>query len=211
MTMATPAHPSVSSPPAFRFESISSLDGMHQFLTAHFPLGSPRTKLRETFVSEANATLIQHPTQVEVEKYIYDIDLCGYYIWRWNISADYSSSGDLLQAYVNGEPVFAAGKQKRDSDSLAKSGKAVIYRMKRPRPQAVKGEQELSYLLLDADGDLKTIDDQVLTGAGPTSPNPSQLGQVHAYTNVEPWRSIFDSDNAQTIVAFSGDCATLVR
>jgi hypothetical protein len=211
MTMATPAYPSVSSSPAFHFESISSLDEMRKFLTAHFPLGSPRTKLRGTFVSEANATLIQHPTQVGVEKYIYDIDLCGYYIWRWNISADYGSSGDLLQAYVNGEPVFAAGRQKKDSDILAKSGKAAIFRMKRPRPQAVKGEKELSYLLLDADGDLKTIDDQVLTGSGPSSPNPSQLGQVHAYTNVEPWRSIFDSDDAKTIVAFAADCAERAR
>ncbi len=184
---------------------------MRAFLTAHFPLGSSRAKLREKFVSEANATLIHHPTQVGVEKYIYDIDLCDYYIWRWNISADYTPSGDLLQAYVNGEPVFAGGKQKKDSNSLAKSGKAAIFKTKRSRPQAVKGEQELTYLLLDADGDLKTLDDQVLIGSGPSSPNPADMGQVHVYTNVEPWRSIFDSDDAQAIVPFTGDCPATAR
>jgi hypothetical protein len=207
MILATPTYPAASSRAAFQFASISSLDGMREFVAARFPPGSPRDRLRETFISEANATLIQHPTRVGVEKYIYDIDLCGYYIWRWNISADYDPTGALLQAYVNGEPVFAAGPQKKDSNVLAKSGKAAIFRMKRPRPQAVKGEKELSYLLLDADGDLRTIDDQVLTGSGPSSPNPSQLGRAHAYTNVEPWRSIFDSDAAATIVAFSATCA----
>lgn len=83
-----------------------------------------------------------------------------------------------------------------------------IYRMKRFRPQAVKGEKALTYLLLDAGGDLKTIDDQVITGTGPSSPDPSQLGLVHAYTNVERWRPIFDSDDTQIIAALWADCAT---
>jgi hypothetical protein len=54
----------------------------------------------------------------------------------------------------------------------------------------VKGKKELAYLLLDADGNLKAIDDQVLTGNGPSNSNPSQLGLTHAYTNLEPWRGL---------------------
>ncbi len=35
---------------------------------------------------------------------------------------------------------------------------------------------------------------------------PVNMGTLHMYSNVEPWRSIFDKDNAERIVAYSGDC-----
>jgi hypothetical protein len=193
-------------PTTFQFESIASIDDMRKAIETDFPLGSPRSSIRKHFVAEGSATQITHPTQAGVEKYIYDINLCSYYIWRWNISADYDTNGHLQQAYVNGEPVFASGNQKKDSQALAKSGKASILKVIRPRPEATKGEKELVYFLLDADGDPKTIDDQVLNGAGPTRADPLNMGTMHIYTNVEPWRSIFDLDNSTRIVAFQGDC-----
>jgi hypothetical protein len=191
----------------FRFESLISLDDMSGLLAAKFPLGSPPTALRKAFVEDGGATLIVHPSQTGVEKYLYDINLCNLYIWRWNISADFGVDGHLLQSYVNGEPVFAAGPQKKNADLLAKSGKASILKMKRPRPEATRGETELTFLLLDADSDLKTIDDQVLTGTGPSRADPANMGLVHSYVNVEPWRSIFDFDQAAHIVPYSSDCS----
>jgi hypothetical protein len=95
----------------------------------------------------------------------------------------------------------------RFADLLARSGKASIYKKTRPRPEASEGETQLAYLLLDGDSDLSTTDDQVLTGAGPSRADPHDLGPVHHYVNIEPWRSIFDSDRAEHIVPYDGSCA----
>jgi hypothetical protein len=128
-----------AAPKTFQFESIASIDDMRKAIEADFPPKSPQSSLRNQFIAEGSATLKIHPTQAGVEKYIYDINLCSYYVWRWNISADYDTSGHLLQAYVNGEPVFASGKQKKDGQAFAKSGKASILQVTRPRPEATKG------------------------------------------------------------------------
>jgi hypothetical protein len=200
----TAAEPGTDSAQRFRFESVIALDDMKQFIEAHLPLGSTRATLRKTFVGDGSATLRTHPTQAGTEKYIYDINLCDRYIWRWNISADYDARERLLQAYVNGEPVFASGPQKKDADALARSGKARIFKSRRLRPQATLGEKELVFLLLDADGDPRTLDDQVLTGAGPSRADAAAMGMLHNYVNVEPWRSIFDVDEADHIFPYSG-------
>jgi hypothetical protein len=195
---------------SFRFESYVTLEDMKAFLQMRFPLGSPQNELRKLFVEDGMATLVLHPTQVGVEKYIYDINLCRYYVWRWNISADYDAGHHLLQSYVNGEPIFTTGKQKKDGTSLGKSATASIYKMKRARPQADMGEKELAFTLIDADSNLNTIDDQVLIGGGPTSRSIATPGHLHMYSNVEPWRSIFDYDPAKYIAEYPGDCATEV-
>ena len=181
---------------------------MQRFVRSNFPLGADRASLRKAFVEQGKATLKTHPTQIGVEKYLYDINLCSYYVWRWNISADYDSSGKLLQAYVNGEPVHAAGTPKKDSKiaTIAQPGKtAGIFRTERLRPEASKGEKQLGAIVADADSNLRTIDDQILMGAGPTRADPANLGTMKAY-EVEPWRSIFDIDDADRIVPYAGDC-----
>jgi hypothetical protein len=192
-------------PSAFHFEAVGSLDDMRHLIEARFPAGSPRDAVRRAFVEQGGATLKRHPTQANVEKYIYDINLCSYYVWRWNISADFDADSHLLQAYVNGEPVFATGPQKKDIKDF-KTGHHSIYKMTRLRPEASKGERQLAYILIDADSDLTTIDDQLAVGAGPTRADPAHMGALHAYGKVDPWRSIFDKDDAARIVAYSGDC-----
>jgi hypothetical protein len=194
-------------PKPFHYESYIDLDDMRHFLEVQFPLGSSRAALRKTFVDDGKGTLIDHPTQVGVEKYIYDVNLCRYYIWRWNISADYDAEGRLLQAYVNGEPVFSSGTPKKDGRVFGNSRHASIYKVKRPRPEADLGEKELAFIVIDADSDLKTIDDQVLTGGGPTRASIATPGRLHVYSDVEPWRSIFDFDPADPIAPYPGDCA----
>jgi hypothetical protein len=191
----------------FRFKSFETYEDMHKFIEQTFPVGSPRESLRRTFVTEGKATLKLHPTQQAVEKYIYDINLCSYYIWRWNVSADFDTKGSLVQAYLNGNPVLKDGRPKRDFKLKATPGKKqTIYKMQRPRPEATKGEKSLGFLLYDLDSDPKTIDDQELIGAGPSRANPINMGRMIAY-NVEPWRSIFDFDPADPIVPYAGDCA----
>jgi hypothetical protein len=150
-------------PSAFHFEAIESLDDMHHLIESEFPAGSPRDALRRTFVDQGGATLRHHPTQPNVEKYLYDINLCSYYVWRWNISADFDAGGRLLQAYVNGEPVFATGPQKKDVKDF-KTGHQSIYKVTRSRPEASKGESQLAYMLFDADCNMSTIDDQLAIG-----------------------------------------------
>ena len=78
--------------------------------------------------------------------------------------------------------------------------------MTRARPEADLGEKELAYSVVDGDGNLKTIDDQVLFGGGPTRASIGSPGRVYVYSNVEPWRSIFDSDAANSIAPYPGDC-----
>jgi len=200
---AAKAEPSKS----FRYESFVDFDEMKHFLEKEFPPGSRREALRHTFVADGKGTLITHPSQAGVEKYIYDINLCRYYVWRWNISADYDADGRLLQSYVNGEPIFPTGPQKKDGRVLGASGHASILKVKRPRPEADLGERELTFLVIDADSNLKTIDDQVLTGGGPTKTSIAMPGKLHMYSDVEPWRSIFDFDSADHIAPYPGDCA----
>ncbi len=122
---------------SFSFEAIRSLDEMTAFIRDHLRLGSSRSDVRRAFVTQGHATLKVHRSEPGVEKYIYDVDLCHYYIWRWNISADFDPDGRMLQAYVNGNPVFADGKPKRVVSKVAEEGKkASIYRVQRPRPEA---------------------------------------------------------------------------
>lgn len=196
-----------ATPDPFRFESMKSTGDMRTAIEANFPLGSPRTSLRKHFVEEGSATQKIHPSKAGVEKYIYDMNLCSYYIWRWNISADFDSSERLLQAYVNGEPVFSSGPQKTSKEALAKGGKASIIRGMKPRPEATKGEKALAYIMLDTDSDTSTMHDQLLMGGGPTRADPFNMGKLHVYSSVEPWRSIFDADAADRIVDYQGDCS----
>ena len=191
----------------FRFESFETLEDMQRFIEQRIPLGSSRDSVRRTFVEEGKATLKLHPTQEAVEKYIYDINLCDYYIWRWNISADFDDGGHLVQAYLNGNPVLKDGRPKRDFRQKATPGKKqTIYKVQRPRPEATKGEKSLGFLLYDLDSDQTTIDDQSLMGAGPSRANPINMGRMIVY-EVEPWRSIFDFDSADRIVPYAGSCA----
>lgn len=195
--------------PDFTFESMDGLGEMHAFIQANLPVGTERQSLRNAFVESGGATLKQHPTKVGVEKYIYDINLCGYYVWRWNISADYDAAGKAKQVYVNGEPALADGETEVfDPQATKRPGtKESIVKAARARPEATKGESSLAYLLYDLDSDPATIDDQQLIGAGPTRADPLNMGKLHAYRGVDPWRSIFDSDEARAIAPYSGDCA----
>jgi hypothetical protein len=203
---------SAASGSAFQFESIKTLNDMATFVRERFPLGSSRNDLRRTFVTEGHATLKANQNEADVEKYIYDIDLCSYYIWRWNVSSDYDRDGRLLQAYVNGNIVFPDGKPKKMIPKVAEEGrKASILRVERPRLEAYKGEKSLGFILFDRDSDTKTTNDQAAIGAGPSRADPFDFGKMITYTDVDPWRSIFDSDSADRIVPFQGDCAEVDR
>lgn len=196
----------------FTFESVVTLDDMSSLVQAKFPLGTSRANLRRVFVEEGHATLKVRAGAPGVEKYIYDIDLCHYYIWRWNISADYDARGQLRQAYVNGNIVFPNGNPKKVIPKVAEGGKkASIYRVQRPRPEAYRGESSLGFLLFDRDSDPKTTDDQALIGAGPSRADPTNMGKLVTYADVDPWRSIFDFDAADRIAPYQGDCNRVDR
>ncbi|WP_156435497.1 hypothetical protein [Bradyrhizobium lablabi] len=184
---------------------------MGKFIQMELPLGTDRDTMRRTFVDAGRATLKIHPTQEGVEKYIYDINLCEYYIWRWNISADYDVTGRLLQAYVNAFPVFPAGKPPRDPRKGSSPDRsAAIFEVHRPRPEARKGESSLAFLMLTSDPSFKTIDDQLFYGGSPTRADPLNLGTL-TIAEGEPWRSIFDSDDAAFIARYPGDWTAVDR
>ena len=196
----------------FRFEDFVTIEEMADFLRSRLDSGSPREMLRSLFVHQGKATLVAHPTKPNVEKYLYDINLCRYYVWRWNISADYDQYGKLLQAYLNGEPIFPSRTHPKESPKVAENGgKAAIMAGQRPRPEADKGESSLAFLLYDGDADVDTTDDQLLVGAGPSRADPVNMGTMHIYKEVEPWRSIFDFDKAARIFDYDGDCEAADR
>jgi hypothetical protein len=192
---------------SFEFQNISELKEMENFIKKEFQLGDNKEKLRNIFIVQGNATLKIHPNDKNIEKYIYDINLCQMYIWRWNISADYNTQGLLSQIYLNGNPVFSDGMPKRVISKQAEEGqKASIYKSQRPRPEASKGEKSLGFLLFDRDSNIETIDDQMLIGSGPSRSDPINMGNMIMYSDVDPWRSIFDFDEADTIYAYQGGC-----
>lgn len=191
----------------FTFESVPSIEEMSSLMQSSLSLGTPRAHVRRIFVEEGRATLKAKTDEPGVEKYIYDIDLCHYYIWRWNISADYDTRNQLRQIYINGNPVFAGGNPKKAVSKVAEGGKkASILKLQRPRPEAYKGEKSLGFLLFDRDSSLATKDDQVIAGTGPSRADPLNMGRAIAYTDIDPWRSIFDSDAADRIAPYEGDC-----
>jgi hypothetical protein len=187
----------------FRFEAETSLDDMTLLVRGQFSGASTRDQVRAVFVGEGGATLIAHPRRANVEKYLYDINLCSYYVWRWNISADYAHNGTLKQIYVNGAPVLQ-GARRADLPM-----KGPFYALARARPQAFKGESTLTAIVADRDRDPKTTEDMmIMTGLGPTRADPLDMGR--AINNPgEVWRSIFDLDDARTIATYAGDCAAV--
>ncbi len=187
--------------PAFRFESVLAYNDMRNWIGSQFKLGSDRDDLRKVFVEEGKATQVIRPGRDTTEKYIYDINLCGFYIFRWNISADYDDNGKLLQAYVNGLPVFMAGKAKLEPAGLG--AKTVYDSASRERPQVKKGKKRITFSRLDVDGDFETLDDQFATGHGPSRADPFFLDANVMYQNVEVWRSIYDADDTGTIADYT--------
>ena len=83
MTMGAAAEPT------FAFGSVSTLEDMSSLIQSKFPLGTSKSALRQTFVDEGHASLRIKPDAPNIKKYIFDIESCYYYVWRWNISADY--------------------------------------------------------------------------------------------------------------------------
>jgi hypothetical protein len=193
----------------FAFETVDSLDAMAKLIHQRFVLGTPRDDLRNVFVAQGQAKLTPNPTDPRTEKYLYDIDLCGYYVWRWNISADYDADLRLRQAWVNGEPVFGDGPQKALPPSDATGRRQAVVKGMRERPEAVKGDTSMSYLVLDPDVGSTASHAVFLTGTGPSRPDPVDFGATHVYTNVDPWRSIFDNDPADPLVAYQRNCRTV--
>lgn len=189
------------------FQSVATLQDMRQLVMTQFPLGTPRDTLRSALVDQGKASLRQHPSRPGTEKYLYDINLCRQYVWRWNISADYDAQGRLTQAYINGFAVFPDGVSVPPvvPDAAHKATQKIL-EMQRARPEADRGEKSLAYMLLDLDGDLKTIEDQALLGAGPSRADPQNFGKAVNYDNVDPWRSIFDPDPADFIADYAGKC-----
>ena len=212
LLLATYASASSGAEPSFKFESVTTRDEMVALVRSMVPLGTSRTAVRAIFVKNGQATLIVKPDDPKIEKYIYDLDLCQYYIWRWNISADYDDGDRLRQIYVNGNIVHPDGNPLKVVLKVAEPGKkASIYKAKRPRPEAHKGETSLSFVMFDRDSDFTTTNDQVIVGAGPSRADPMNMGTIIAYSDVDPWRSIFDSDPAERIVPYRGDCMEVDR
>jgi hypothetical protein len=190
----------------FSFSGYISLGDMQAFARKQAPLGSARDAVRQIFVSEGGAKRYAHPDQKGVEKYVYDVNLCRIYVWRWNLSANYNAAGKLTQLYVNGEPVHRRGDPLIDPMSRAKSGvKQAILKGTLPRPQASRGERSLAFLMLDLDTGSSSTSDEFITGAGPTRADPANLGMMHAYGNVEYWRSIFAKEGPK-VIEYSGKC-----
>lgn len=187
----------------FHFEAEVTYDDMKAVVARAVSTNSARDQVRAIFVDQGGATLVAHPRQPNVEKYIYDIDLCSYYVWRWNISADYARDGKLAQIYINGAPQLGGAQE----PSLPKKGP--FYIITRPRPQAFKGEAELKAVVADRDGNLETSDDmEILTGVGPTRADPLDMGRAVNEPGVV-WRSIFDFDDAKLVAPYPGDCAAV--
>jgi hypothetical protein len=190
----------------FSFADIVSLDDMHSFARRDVPLGTTRDAVRAIFVRQGGAERFAHPELPGVEKYVYDINLCRLYVWRWNISANFDAAGALTQIYVNGETVHSLGDPPIDTEERAREAedRTSISLVTMPRPEADQGENVLSFILIDLDTESSRETDEFIMGAGPSRADPNNLGFLHAYS-VEAWRSIF-AEETPRIVDYRGVC-----
>jgi hypothetical protein len=191
----------------FSFHDIRSLSEMRSYLTANFPLGTAQSKASTVFEG-AGGQHYSHPEQKGVEKWVYDINLCRLYVWRWNISANFDASGRLTQIFVNGDPVHGAGDPDpaRDPSRTApRGGKQAFYKVTMPRPEASLGESSLTFTVFDTDTSSNRQSDLFIFGGGPSNADPANMGSLHAYAT-EAWRSIFDEQKAKSVVNFAGRC-----
>lgn len=192
---------------AFKFEQFASLDDVRGYITAHLPLGSARENVRHIFVEEGGARVQSYPGNPTIEKYTYNINLCRTYVWRWNISANYNADGSLTQAFVNGEPVHAAGDPRRSSQAVQKpAGRGKIEKGWKHRPEADRGENALAYIRLNLEASSNDVGNKFIIGGGPTRADPANMGALHAYSDVEQWRSIFDDERGEPVHDYSGNC-----
>lgn len=188
------ALPASATAAPFRFEEHPTIDAMREFIIATLPLGTPREAVRKTFVENGKATIITHPARKLTEKYLYDIDICGAYLWRWNISADFDDDKKLTQAYVNGKPAHMSGKP----DPLAVGYNPNTLGNMQSKEVSRAGADKyprIAFQLLDSDGDLTTTGDQSVSGPGYRAAMPYTFVEPYYYKGVFPWRSIFDEDN----------------
>lgn len=176
----------------FRFEAYPGLEDMRAHLQTAAPVGAPRESIQAMLVGGGRATLHRHPDRPDVEKYVYTINLCRLYVWEWNISADYSPAGRLVEIYVNGEPVHSqANVVDPESVTAAPGAEQSIWRGIKRRPEADRGESEIVFAAYDRDGSTDTITDQLVIVGGPSRADPRSFGMLHAYS-AERWRSIVD-------------------
>ena len=191
---------------AFKFEQFPSLDEMRTFL-ASVEIGTPREQVRAIFVNDGGAGLYVHPSRPNVEKYVYVLNLCHLYVWRWNVSANFDDKDGISQIFLNGEAVFPDGDAPRHAKDAPKpNGKGTIAKMFRPRPEANLGEDRIAFLLYDIDPTNKAIDDEFIIGAGPSRADPTDFGKMHVYNDVERWRSIFDFETAPAVIEVKSGC-----
>jgi hypothetical protein len=192
----------------FRFENVPSLEAMHDVVKESLPRsGQKRAAVRRVFVEEGGATLQVNGRWKTVEKYTYNINLCRLYVWRWNISANFNRAGYLTQIFVNGERVYEDGDIQWTSKMAATTGGTRdIKAMRKPRPQADLGESSLAFLALGVDTRGFVTGDEFVTGAGPTRADPTNLGTIHVYTDIERWRTIFDEEEDEPIHDYAGQC-----
>jgi hypothetical protein len=191
----------------FRFESVVSLEAMHDFVKQNIPRPARRAAVRRIFVEEGRATLQVNSRWETVEKYTYNINLCRLYVWRWNISANFNKAGYLTQLFVNGERVYEDGGIQWTAEMAARTGGIRgMTVMSKPRPQADVGESSLRFLALGVDTRGFVTSDEFITGAGPTRADPMNLGTVHAYADLERWRSIFDEEAGEPVHDYAGKC-----
>lgn len=201
--IALQAASAATAPAPFQFETEVGYDDMKSVVARTLSTASTRDQVRAVFVDQGGATLIVHPRKANIEKYIYDINLCSYYVWRWNISADYGRDGKLAQIYINATP------QQGGAPEAALPKKGPFYTLTRPRPQAYKGERELKAIVADRDGNPETTDDmEILTGVVPMRADPLDMGSAVNQRGVV-WRSMFDLDDAKFVAPYSGDCTAV--
>ncbi len=197
----------------FRFENVTSLEAMRDFIMQNLPRGTRRSVVRRTFVDEGSATFQLHPSPKREryhEKYTYNINLCRLYVWRWNISANFNHGKRLNQIFVNGEALFPNSEPQWTSKTASKTGlPREIEATSKPRPQADLGVSSVSFVLLRVDPHTSFLPKEFAIGVGPARADPNGLRAIHIYPDVERWRSIFDAEKDEPVHDYTGQCPSL--
>ena len=192
----------------FTFEAHPDIADIQAYIQNNLPVGTSRSVVRSIFVDQGGATVIFRPGIKSSEKYLYDIDMCHYYLFHWNISMDYDSKDNLRQAYIQGEPVFLDQPNDGDSHHTDPAIKVNILELVRARPQAYKGDNYIYAQVIDWNpADAGDYDKDVFVG-GPTRASFPDAGHVHVYRS-KLWRLIVDESSAAKTVEYQADCKSI--
>ena len=95
----------------FDFQNYKDPLELAAYLRQTLPVGTSKESAERTLVTEGQATAYPMPFDPQTIVYLYDVNLCDKYVWRWNVNAKYDATGILEDLYLYDQNIHDPGKK----------------------------------------------------------------------------------------------------